>query len=89
MPKRSIWMISPMALILACVLSPILGAQTAPPKSVDDIKIDKWNSAPLRGTAYDGSEVGPCSAPRPLRNLGRDRGCGRRPAARNPTDGRE
>jgi hypothetical protein len=51
-----------MALILTAVLLPILGAQTVPPKSVDDIKIDKWNSVPLHGTAYAGLKSAP--APR-------------------------
>jgi hypothetical protein len=62
MLKRSICTISPMALILTAVLLPILGAQTTPPKSVDDIKIDKWNSVPLHGTAYAGLK--PAPAPR-------------------------
>ncbi len=65
MRKRSIWTVSPMALILTAVLVPILGAQTAPPKSVDDIKIDKWNSVPLHGTAYAGLK----SAPAPRHDL--------------------
>ena len=65
MPTRSIWTVSPMALILTAVLLPILGAQTAPPKSVDDIKIDKWNSVPLHGTAYAGLK----SAPAPRHDL--------------------
>ena len=54
MHKRSIWTISPMALILASALPPILGAQTAPPKSVDDIQIEKWNSVPLPGLPMQG-----------------------------------
>ena len=65
MPTRSIWTVSPMALILTAVLLPILGAQTVPPKSVDDIKIDKWNSVPLHGTAYAGLK----SAPAPRHDL--------------------
>ncbi len=54
-----------MALIIAFVVLPALGAQTAPPKSVDDIKIDIWNSAPVPGTAYEGVK----SAPAPHRDL--------------------
>ena len=65
MPTRSIWTVSPMALILTAVLLPILGAQTVPPKSVDDIKIDKWNSVPLHGIAYAGLK----SAPAPRHDL--------------------
>lgn len=66
MPKRSIWMVLPTALILACAIAPVLGAQTAaPPKSVDGIKIDKWNSVPLHGQAYAGVK----SAPAPRRDL--------------------
>lgn len=65
MRKRSIWTTSAMALILASVLLPNLRAQTAPPKSVDDIKIEKWNSAPLPGTAYTGLKP----APAPRRDL--------------------
>ena len=65
MHRRSIWTISPVALILASVLLPILGAQSAPPKSVDDIHIEKWNSVPLPGPAY----AGLTSAPAPRRDL--------------------
>ena len=65
MPKRSIWMILPLGLVLTSVLAPILGAQTAPPRSVDDIKVDPWNSLPLRGRQYAGVK----SAPAPRRNL--------------------
>lgn len=59
MTKRSIWTISPTALILALAVVPISRAQTAPAKSVDDIKIDKWNSVPVRGAAYAGIKSGP------------------------------
>jgi hypothetical protein len=65
MPKRSIWMVSPMALILVSALPPVLSAQTAPPKSVDEIKIDKWDSVPLHGPAYTGLKP----APAPRRDL--------------------
>src|SRR6266700_2442077 len=65
MPKPSMWTISPIALILAFMLLPIRGAQNAPPKSVDDIKIDKWNSTRLRGAAYTGLKP----APAPRRDL--------------------
>jgi hypothetical protein len=56
------WTIWTMALIFASVLLPTLGAQNAQPKSVDDIKIDKWNSVPLHGPAYAG--IKPAPAPR-------------------------
>ncbi len=85
MHRRSIWTISPVALILASALLPILGAQSAPPKSVDDIHIEKWNSVPLPGPAYAGLNVSPCSAPRPVRSLGRHRRPHERPAGRNPS----
>ena len=62
MPKRSIWMISPMAMILASMLPQISGAQTAPPKSVDDLHIEKWNSAPVRGPVVRRDKAGSCSA---------------------------
>jgi hypothetical protein len=62
MPKRPIWTVSPMALLLVSALPPVLSAQTAPPKSVDEIKIDKWNSVPLHGSAYTGLK--PTPAPR-------------------------
>jgi len=65
LPKCLIKMSSPMALIMAFVVLPHLGAQTAPPKSVDDIKIDVWNSAPVPGSAYAGVK----SAPAPRRDL--------------------
>src|ERR1700691_546219 len=66
MRKYLIWTISPIALILGCVSLPIASAQTAvAPKSVDDIKIEKWNSVPLPGRAYAGLK----SAPAPRRDL--------------------
>jgi hypothetical protein len=65
MPKRAIWTSPPLALILASVAVPLLSGQTAPPKSVDDIKIEKWNSTPLTGAAYTGLK----SAPAPRRDL--------------------
>jgi hypothetical protein len=69
MPKLSIWMTLLTAMILASVLLPTLGAQTALPrtssKSVDDIKIDKWNSLPLHGSDYRGVT----SAPAPKRDV--------------------
>ena len=66
MRKYLIWTIPPIALIVGLVRLPILSAQTAvAPKSVDDIKIDKWNSVPLPGSAYAGLK----SAPAPRRDL--------------------
>jgi uncharacterized protein (TIGR02246 family) len=69
MPKRSIGMILPLVLALASVLPAILRAQTAQPRSqpqsVEEIKIDKWNSLPLRGRDYAGLK----SAPAPRRDL--------------------
>ena len=62
MRKLSIWKSSPMALILALALLAILAAQSAPPKSVDDLKVDKWNSSPLTISAY--ATVKPAPAPR-------------------------
>ena len=51
MRKYLIWTIPPIALIAGLVRLPVLRAQTAlTPKSVDEIKIDKWNSVPLHGT---------------------------------------
>ncbi len=63
--RRLMGTFSPMALIMAFVVLPGLGAQTAPPKSVDDIKIDIWNSAPVPGSAYAGVK----SAPAPRHDL--------------------
>jgi hypothetical protein len=65
LPKCLIKTISPVAMIMAFVVLQGLRAQTAPPKSVDDIKIDVWNSAPVPGSAYVGVE----SAPAPRRDL--------------------
>ena len=65
MPKRSIWMILPLGLVLTSVLLPTLGAQTVSPRSVDEIEVDPWNSLPLRGRDYAGVE----SAPAPRRDL--------------------
>ena len=66
MRKYSMWTIPPIALIVSFVNLPILSAQTAvAPKSVDDIKIEKWNSVPLPGSAYAGLK----SAPAPRRDL--------------------
>src|SRR5580692_11562276 len=69
MPKLSIWTTLLTAVVLASVLLPALGAQTAPPrtapKSVDDIKVDSWNSLPLHGSDYRGVT----SAPAPKRDL--------------------
>ena len=65
MLKRSIWMILPLGLVLTSVPLPVLGAQTAPPKSVDDIKVDPWDSLPLLGREYAGVK----SAPAPRRDL--------------------
>ena len=62
MPKRLIWMSSPMAMIVAAMLPQILSAQTTPPKSVDDLHIEKWNSAPVRGPVYDA--IKPTPAPK-------------------------
>ena len=55
------------SLILAFALLAILGAQTAPPKSVDNVKIEKWNSTPLPGRVYTGLNL----APAPRRYLSR------------------
>jgi hypothetical protein len=65
MPKWSISKVVPMALLLLSALPPLLPAQTAPPKSVDEIKIEKWNSVPLHGPAYTGLKP----APAPRRDL--------------------
>jgi hypothetical protein len=62
MRKCLIWISSPMAMILACMLPQILGAQAAPPKSVNDLHIEKWNSAPVRGPAYE--SIKPAPAPK-------------------------
>src|ERR1700680_1456738 len=69
MPKPAISTIPAVALILTLAFllmcGPSLRAQTAPPASVDDIKIDKWKSVPLRKSAYDGLKP----APAPRRDL--------------------
>jgi hypothetical protein len=66
MRKYLMWTIPPIALILGFVSLPIASAQTAAaPKSVDDIKIEKWNSVPLPGRAYARLK----SAPAPRRDL--------------------
>jgi hypothetical protein len=65
MPKRSIWMILPLGLVVTLVLPPTLGAQTASPRSVDEIEVDPWNSLPVRGRDYEGVE----SVPAPRRDL--------------------
>jgi hypothetical protein len=65
MAKVSISAIPALGLVLASVLLPNLQAQTVPPKSVDDIKVDKWNSLPLHGRDYAGVK----SAPAPRRDL--------------------
>jgi hypothetical protein len=62
MRKLWMWKVTPMALLLASGLLSIYGAQTTPPKSVDDLKIDNWNSNPLPISAYKGWSSGP--APR-------------------------
>src|SRR5579871_5134750 len=61
MRKLSMWM-GPIALGSCFALLSIYGAQTTPPKSVDDIKVDKWNSNPLPISAYKG--LPPSPAPR-------------------------
>jgi hypothetical protein len=65
MPKRSICPISTLALILGLSLLPSLRAQTAPPASIDDVKVEPWNSVPLHKPAYAGSKP----APAPRRDL--------------------
>src|SRR5260370_40930011 len=73
MPKRSIPAIPILGLISALTFLPALPAQTAPPAalpassptsptSVDAIKIQQWNSTPLRKPAYAG--IKPAPAPR-------------------------
>jgi len=61
MTIRSIWAASPIALLLFSVL-PRASAQTTAADSLDQIKIDPWNSVPLHGSAYTGLKPGP--APR-------------------------
>src|SRR5947209_20045067 len=62
MRTHSISTISAAALISALAFLPTLRAQTAPPRSVDDINVDTWNSRPLRKPAYAG--IKPAPAPR-------------------------
>src|SRR5690349_23151277 len=67
MPKHRFPTIAVIALVgsvafLIGLCAPSLRAQTAPPASVDEIKIDKWNSVPLHKPAYDGMK--PAPAPR-------------------------
>jgi hypothetical protein len=62
MPKGSIRTISTLALISGLTLVSSLRAQTVPAGSIDDVKIDKWNSVPLRKAAY--AESKPAPAPR-------------------------
>ncbi len=65
MPRRAIWTMLPLALILTFAAAPRLRSQTASPKAVDDIKIEKWNSAPVAKAEYEGVK----SAPAPRRDL--------------------
>jgi len=65
MPRPAISTVPIVAVLSALCLLPSLRAQTAPPASVDDVKIDKWNSVPLRKSAYDGLKP----APAPRRDL--------------------
>src|SRR5437879_1014881 len=65
MLKHAISTISPIsivALLSALAFVPALRAQTAPPASVDGIKIQQWNSSPLHKPAYAG--IKPAPAPR-------------------------
>jgi hypothetical protein len=59
MAKHSIWTMPLLTLILASALPMKLDAQAAPAKTVDDIKVAKWNSVPLHGSAYKGIKSGP------------------------------
>ena len=53
------------ALLAGLMLSPVLGAQTAPSKAAGEAaKPDKWNSIPPIKTAYAGKK----SAPAPRRD---------------------
>jgi len=61
MPKCIV--VSTVALIAGLTFSPILGAQTAPPKAETDVvKQEKWNNVPPRKSAYAGKKSAP--APR-------------------------
>jgi hypothetical protein len=58
--------VSVVALLAGLTLSPVLGAQTAPPKApVEQAKPDKWNSIPPIKPAYAGKK----SAPAPRRDI--------------------
>ena len=64
MSKRLVF--SVVALLAGLMLSPLLGAQTAPSKAAaDSAKPDKWNSIPPVKTAYAGKK----SAPAPRRDI--------------------
>src|SRR6202049_4348374 len=64
MSKRLVFSI--VALLAGLMLSPLLGAQTAPSKAAaDSAKPDKWNSIPPINTAYAGKK----SAPAPRRDI--------------------
>ena len=63
-PKPSIPTLFTVALISALAFVPILRAQNAP-TSIDDVKIDQWNSVPLHKPAYAGLKP----APAPRRDL--------------------
>src|SRR5438105_15067659 len=62
MHKHAISTLLATVLIAALPFIPALRAQTAPPASVDDIKIQQWNSMPLHKPAYAG--IKPAPAPR-------------------------
>jgi hypothetical protein len=62
MPKHSISTLTAAALISALAFLPTLRAQTAAPRSVDEINVGTWNSRPLRKPAYAG--ITPAPAPR-------------------------
>ena len=62
MLKHSIPAILAVALLSVMAYSGTLHAQTAPPASVDEIRIQPWNTTPLRGSAYGG--IKPDPAPR-------------------------
>src|SRR6202171_6127159 len=58
--------VSVVALLAEVTISPVLGAQTAAPKTAgEESKPDKWNSIPPIKTAYAGKK----SAPAPRRDL--------------------
>src|SRR5436853_56978 len=62
MSKHLISTISTAALISVLAFLPALRGQTGLPTSVDDIKVDTWNSRPLHKPAYAG--IKPATAPR-------------------------